>query len=190
MLVLGLGGAGVEIARRAHAFGMRVRALDDKKRERPDFVFSLEKLDKLLERLSEADVVALALPLTEKTRGVIGMKQLTMMKDAYLVNAASTGLLDLKEIGHAYAAFRGAFTGGKWAFWRDRRIALDTTDVGSLPRDHWLRSLPKAVLTAYEGPPSREARERQWRLYRENVRRFVAGEALLCVVEPIPGGKR
>jgi hypothetical protein len=46
------------------------------------------------------------------------------------------------------------------------------------------RELPPGVLsTSRRGGQSAEARERQWRLFRENVRRFAAGEPLLCVVE-------
>src|SRR5262249_55821952 len=43
MVVVGLGGVGTQISRRAHAFGMRVRAIDGKEMERPAFVFSLDK---------------------------------------------------------------------------------------------------------------------------------------------------
>ena len=64
MLVIGLGGTGAQISRRAHAFGMRVMAIDSRQRDRPDFVFSLDKPDKLMELLPKADVVVLACPLT------------------------------------------------------------------------------------------------------------------------------
>ena len=47
MLVVGLGGIGTQISRRAHAFGMRVMAVDPKDMERPAFVFSLDKPAKL-----------------------------------------------------------------------------------------------------------------------------------------------
>ena len=122
MLLLGLGGSGEEIARRANAFGVRVRALDDRVTHKPDIVFSLEKLDRLVERLPEADVVVLALPLTEKTRGILNAKTLAAMKkNALLVNAAHTALVDLPALAKAIAgkAIRGA--------------GLDTTDVGPCP---------------------------------------------------------
>ncbi len=171
MLLVGLGGSGEQIARRAHAFGMRVVALDDGAGERPDFVFALEKLDRLADRLPRADVVVLALPLTEKTRGLFGAAQLgRMKKSALLVNAAHTGLVDLKALAGAV---------------KEKRIAgaaLDTTDVGPLKADHPLRKLPGVVLTAHQGKPAPEAQQRQWRLLRENVRRFAAGEPLLGVV--------
>jgi phosphoglycerate dehydrogenase-like enzyme/glyoxylase-like metal-dependent hydrolase (beta-lactamase superfamily II) len=171
ILLVGLGGSGEQIARRAQAFGARVRALDDQAAERPDYVFSLEKLSTLLERLPEADFVVLALPLTAKNQGIIGAKALKLMKkSALLVNAAHTSLVDLAALAEAVQTREIAGAG------------LDTTDTGSLPADHVLRKLPTVVLTAHHGVPSPEAQERHWRLYRENVRRFAAGEPLLCVV--------
>jgi phosphoglycerate dehydrogenase-like enzyme/glyoxylase-like metal-dependent hydrolase (beta-lactamase superfamily II) len=172
VLLLGLGGSGVQIARRAAAFGATVRALDNTASERPDFVLSLEKLDRLSDRLGEADVVVLALPLTEKTRGIVGAKALkAMKKSALIVNAAHTPLVDLPALA---AAVEGGTIAG---------AGLSTSDRGPLPDDHPLRKLAGVVLTAHAGAPSPEAEARRWRLYRENVRRFAAGEALLCVVE-------
>jgi phosphoglycerate dehydrogenase-like enzyme/glyoxylase-like metal-dependent hydrolase (beta-lactamase superfamily II) len=172
ILLVGLGGSGVQIARRANAFGARVRAVDDQAAERPEFVFSLEKLSALRERLADADVVILALPLTEKTRGIIDTKALkAMKKSALLVNAAHTALVDLDALAQAIRSKQIAGAG------------LDTTDVGPLPAAHALRKLTAVVLASHAGAPSPEAQERQWRLYRENVRRFVAGEALLSVME-------
>src|SRR5262245_57006282 len=74
MLLVGLGSTGEQVARRAGGFGMKVIALDDDARDRPAFVAGLHKLDRLMERLPSADVVVLALPLSEKTRGVFGEK--------------------------------------------------------------------------------------------------------------------
>src|SRR5262249_27803657 len=86
MLVVGLGGIGTQVARRAHAFGMRVLAVDPNEAiERPSFVFSLDRPAKLMQLLPQANVVLLACPLTEQTRGMIGASQLqAMKKTAYL----------------------------------------------------------------------------------------------------------
>lgn len=165
MLLVGLGGTGEQIARRADAFGLRVLALDDEAKERPDGVFRLEKLDQLDARLAEADVVVLALPLTEKNRGLIGGKRLGLMKKgAVLINAAHTPLVDLKALAAAGIA-----------------AGIDTTDVGELPRTHPLRKAPGVLLTS--AARKAELPERLLMLYRENVRRFAAGEPLLSVVE-------
>src|SRR5262249_6111000 len=87
MLVVGLGGVGTEISRRAHAFGMRVLAIDPKDMERPAYVFSLDKPARLMELLPRADVVVLACPLTAETRGLMGKAQFqAMKKTAYVIN--------------------------------------------------------------------------------------------------------
>jgi phosphoglycerate dehydrogenase-like enzyme/glyoxylase-like metal-dependent hydrolase (beta-lactamase superfamily II) len=172
MLVIGLGGTGTQIARRANAFGMRVRAIDPRETEKPSFVFSLNKPEKLMELLPLADVVVLASPLTTTTKGTLGAKQFqAMKKTAYVINSAHTGLVDLNALADALEAKTIAGAG------------LDTTDVGPLAGDHPLRSLPGVVLTAHRGSPSPEAVERRWRLLRDNVRRFANGEPLLGVVD-------
>jgi phosphoglycerate dehydrogenase-like enzyme/glyoxylase-like metal-dependent hydrolase (beta-lactamase superfamily II) len=176
MLVVGLGGIGTQIARRAHGFGMRVRAIDPRDLERPEFVFSLSKPDRLSEMLPQADVVVLACPLTAETRGLIGTAQLqAMKKTAYLINIARGGIVKTDAL---VAALKGKQIAG---------AGLDVTDPEPLPDDHPLWKLPNVVLSPHVGGQSPEARERQWRLWRENLRRFVAGEPLLCVVDRTRG---
>ena len=80
MLVIGLGGIGSEIARRAAAFGMRVLATDPKVWERPLFVEELHKPDQFHALLPRANVVASAVPLTKASRKMIGAKEFGMMK--------------------------------------------------------------------------------------------------------------
>jgi phosphoglycerate dehydrogenase-like enzyme/glyoxylase-like metal-dependent hydrolase (beta-lactamase superfamily II) len=170
LLVVGLGPVGKQVSRRAHAFGMRVLAIDQKEKDRPDYVFSLEAPAKLPERLGEADVVVLACPLTDETRGLVGEAQLkAMKKGAVLVNVGAAPLVKADAVVEALKDGRLAGAG------------LDAAGTAALASDHPLRKLPNVVLGPGGSDP--EAAERQWRLWRENVRRFVAGEPLLCVVE-------
>src|SRR5207237_8135882 len=64
---------------------------------------------------------------------------------------------------------------------------LDVTDPEPLPADHPLCKMSSVVISPHLGGQSPEATARQWRLWRENVRRFVAGEPLLCVVDKSKG---
>jgi cyclase len=172
MLVVGLGGIGTQIARRADAFGMRVMAIDPKEMEQPSFVFSLDKPSKLMELLPKADVVVLACPLTPETRGMIGASQLKAMKPtAYLINIARGGLVQTQALLEAKIA----------------GVGLDVTDPEPLPGDHPLWKLPNVVISPHLGGQSDARADRQWRLWRENVRRFVAGEPLVCVVDKVKG---
>jgi phosphoglycerate dehydrogenase-like enzyme len=72
----------------------------------------------------------------------------------------------------------------------NKRIAgagLDVTDPEPLPAGHALWKLTNVVISPHIGGQSPSGMERQWRLWRENVRRFVAGERLLCVVDKEKG---
>jgi phosphoglycerate dehydrogenase-like enzyme/glyoxylase-like metal-dependent hydrolase (beta-lactamase superfamily II) len=170
MLVVGLGGAGIQVARRAHAFGMRVQAIESRDIERPSFVFSLDKPGRLKELLPGADVVVLTCPLTEATRGLMGAEELgAMKKSAYLINISGAGLLRPADLAEALAAKRLAGVG--------MDAAVEP------PKEHPLPKLAGVVFSGPGGSQSAQSQERQWRLFRENVRRFAAGEPLLCVVE-------
>jgi cyclase len=176
MLVVGLGGIGTQISRRAHAFGMRVRAIDPKDMERPAFVFSLDKPNRLMDLLPMADVVVLSCPLTAETRGLIGEKQLqAMKKGAYLINVARGGLVDTTALQAALASKHLAGAG------------MDVTDPEPLPDGHPLWRMPNVVISPHVGAESPGLADRRWRLWRENIRRFVAGEPLLGVVDKEKG---
>jgi cyclase len=177
MLVVGLGGIGTQIARRAEAFGMRVMAIDPNEAiVRPSYVFSLERTDKLVDRIPQADVVVLACPLTHETRGMFGKAQFAAMKkSALFINIARGGLMKMDDL---VAALKNGDIAG---------AGLDVTDPEPLPNEHPLWKLKNVIVTPHLGGQSDGARDRQWRLFRENVRRFVAGDPLLCVVNKQKG---
>ncbi len=173
MLIVGLGGNGSQIAKRAHSFGMRVMAIDpNTAMTRPAFVFSISPPSELLNLLPKADVVVLACPLTKETRGLMGASQFAAMKpSAYFINVGRGGLVQTPDLVAVLQKHQLAGAG------------LDVTDPEPLPDGHPLWSLKNVVISPHHGALSAAARDRQWRLYRENVRRFVAGERLLCVVD-------
>jgi phosphoglycerate dehydrogenase-like enzyme/glyoxylase-like metal-dependent hydrolase (beta-lactamase superfamily II) len=173
MLIVGLGGIGTQIAKRAHSFGMEVTAVDPNDAlVRPSFVYSLRHPKELQQLLRKADVVVLACPLTAQTRGMFGATQFEAMKrSAYFINVARGGLVDTPEL--VVALKKGQIAGA----------GLDVTDPEPIPDSHPLWQLANVVMSQHVGGQSAGARDRQWRLYRENVRRFVAGEPLLCVVD-------
>ena len=90
MFVVGLGGIGTEIAKRAHGFGMRVIGTRRSDSPSPDFIDKTGKPDDLMEFLKEADVVALAVPLTpETTENLIDEKAFATMKRQQLPHQCS-----------------------------------------------------------------------------------------------------
>jgi cyclase len=177
MLIVGLGGSGTQLAKRAHAFGMRVMALDPKPDlERPSFVFSLNHPKEMQALLPKADVVVLTCPLTAETRGFFGASQFQAMKpSAYLINSARGALVRTPDL--VAALQKGQIAGA----------GLDVTDPEPIPESDPIWKVKNVVISPHNGAQGPEARDRVWRLYRENVRRFVAGEPLLCVVDKQKG---
>jgi phosphoglycerate dehydrogenase-like enzyme/glyoxylase-like metal-dependent hydrolase (beta-lactamase superfamily II) len=174
IVVVGLGADGRQVARRAHAFGMRVRVVDMDVKERPAYVFSLDRPERLMALLPGADVVVLTGPLTKSNLGLIGADQLKVMKkSAYLINSGAPGLI----VG---APLAEALQGGRLA-----GVGIDAATARTFADE--ITRLPSLAVYFHNGPASPESRDRQWRLYRENVRRFVAGEHLLCVVDKVKG---
>jgi phosphoglycerate dehydrogenase-like enzyme/glyoxylase-like metal-dependent hydrolase (beta-lactamase superfamily II) len=172
MLLIGLGEDGRAIARRANAFGLRVQALDPKETERPEFVFSLNKPDRLMDLLPKADVVVLAAARGAGTPGMMGEKQFQAMKpSALFISVASADLIQRDALLTAL---------------ENKNLAGAGLDVSS---GNWpnAAAIPAARPNLLRAPLSPAAApeygERSWRLLRENVRRFVAGEPLLCVVD-------
>jgi phosphoglycerate dehydrogenase-like enzyme/glyoxylase-like metal-dependent hydrolase (beta-lactamase superfamily II) len=176
MLVIGVGGIGTQMSRRAHGFGMRIVGVDSQDVNRPGFVYGIHKLDELLELLSGADVVLVSCPLTPETRGMIGEKELgAMKKTAWLINIARGGIVKTEDLVKALENKQIAGAG------------LDVTEPEPLPADHPLWRMPNVAITPHTGATSPEGIDRAWRVFKENVRRFVAGEALLCVVDKKKG---
>ncbi|HET7811103.1 MAG TPA: NAD(P)-dependent oxidoreductase, partial [Steroidobacteraceae bacterium] len=80
MLVAGLGGIGLEVARRAHALGMNVIATRNSSRDKPDYVSYVGLADELPTLIGQADVVVSALPLVPATTNLFDAKMLARMK--------------------------------------------------------------------------------------------------------------
>ncbi len=174
MGIIGLGAIGVEVAKRAASFGMRVVAVDPRRTDRPPEVAEIYRPDRLLELLSQADVVVICAPHTRDTEKMIRAEQLRRMKKtAYLVNVGRGPIVDLADLAEALRA--GTIAGA----------GLDVTDPEPLPAEHPLWSLPNALITphaASECPNDKmEVRKRQ--MIMENIRRFAVGEQLLNVVD-------
>jgi phosphoglycerate dehydrogenase-like enzyme len=175
LLVIALGGIGSEIARRAFGFGMRVLATDPKVIEKPLYVEELHRPDAFHRLIPSADVIASAVPLTPLSRGMIGAKEFGMMKrGTILINVSRGAVVDT-------AALVGALDRGQVA-----AAGLDVTDPEPLPAGHplWTRNV---IVTPHTAGQSPGGRRRSHELFRENLRRFVAGEMLLNVVDKKAG---
>lgn len=176
MLVVGLGGIGREVAKRAKGFGMTVWATKRTPTEPPSYVDRQETSDQLMAMLPDADVVVLCVPLTDETRGMIGADAFAAMTPgSYLINIARGPVVDTDAL--MLALQNGALAGA----------GLDVTDPEPLPADHPLWQIPNLLITPHVAARSGLTSDDWTRLYRENLIRFARGQALLNVVDKQAG---
>jgi phosphoglycerate dehydrogenase-like enzyme len=172
LLVVGLGGVGTEVARRAHGLGMRVIAIRNSSRNGPDFVDYVGLSDELHKLAAGADVIVNALPLTEETRGLYN-------RDFF--DAAKRGAYFI-SVGRG----ESTVTADLVAALKDGRLSaagLDVTDPEPLPAGHELYRLPNVIITPHAAAETDQGRWRRWLVIRENLRRYVNGERMLNVVD-------
>jgi len=172
MLVIGLGGIGTEAARRAAALDMRVIGTRRSSRAGPDFVDYVGLSDELLALAAEADFIVNALPLTPETTGLLDAKFFNAAKrGAYLINVGRGPTVVTDDL--VAALERGQLAGA----------GLDVTDPEPLPANHVLWQMDNVIITPHVAS-SDSNRARHMILFKENLRRFAAGDALLNVVDP------
>lgn len=172
MLVVGLGGIGTEAARRAAALDMRVIGTRRSSREGPNFVDYVGLSDELFKLAAEADFIVNALPLTEETTGLLDKEFFTAAKrGAILINVGRGPTVVTDDLIAALKTGQIAAAG------------LDVTDPEPLPAEHPLWQMDNVIITPHvSARDSNRVRHRI--LLAENLRRFVAGDALLNVVDP------
>jgi phosphoglycerate dehydrogenase-like enzyme len=176
LLVVGLGGIGTEVAKRAHGLGMRVIATRNSRREGPDYVEYVGLADEYRTLASRADVVVNATPLTPQTRGMFDAAFFAAMKDdAFFINIGRGESVVTADLTAALQA--GAIGGA----------GLDVTDPEPLPPRHALWSMSNVVITPHIATSSDFRSERTVTLVAENVRRYVRGDALLSIVDLASG---
>jgi phosphoglycerate dehydrogenase-like enzyme len=172
LLVVGLGGIGTEVARRAHALGMRVIATRNSSREGPRFVAKVGLSNELHALAAEADVVVNATPLTPETTGIFNAAFFAAMKKGgYFINVGRGKSVVTDDL---VAALRSGQVGG---------AGLDVTEPEPLPDGHPLWSQRNVIITPHVAAASDVQNQRYWILVVENLRRYAAGEPLLNVVD-------
>ncbi len=172
LLVVGLGGIGTEVARRAAALEMRVVGTRRSSSEGPDFVEYVGLSDELHELAAEADFIVNALPLTTETAGIFNSEFFAATKrGAHFINVGRGKSVVTADLVAALESGQIAGAG------------LDVTDPEPLPSDHALWHMSNVIITPHIAGRGGN-RIRHNILATENLRRFVAGDALLNVVDP------
>lgn len=164
--VLGLGKLGSQAAAVGTAFGMRVVAHSANLTDERAVECSAERLD-LDQLLAQSDIVTVHLILSDRTRGLIGARELGLMKpSAYLVNTSRGPIVDEAALIDALQrkAIRGA--------------GIDVYEVEPLPADHALRKLDNVLLTGHTGYVLEEMYALAYGEALEDVQAWLAGEPL------------
>ncbi len=164
VLVVGYGAIGEAVERRLAGFEVEVVRVARSSRD------GVHAYGELPDLLPGADVVVLVVPLTDLTRRMVDAAFLARMKDgALLVNVARGAVVD---------------TDALVAELRSGRIsaALDVTDPEPLPQGHPLWGCPNLLVTPHVGGASTAMEPRAYRLVRDQLARFAAGEPLANVM--------
>jgi len=168
LLVVGLGSIGTEVGRLAHALGMRVIATRNSSRSGPAFVDYVGLSNEMYELAGQADVVYAAVPNTPDTQDMFNARFFDAMKEsAYFVSIVRLPVVN----------------------WDDLKDALRSGSIAGfgaddLPQDDFeLWDMPRVIMTPHVSDYSNRYRDNQFLLYRENLRRYVAGDRMLNVVD-------
>jgi len=176
VLVVGLGGIGTEVARRASALGMRVVATRASGREGPSFVSYVGLPSELSKLAGEADFIVNTVPLTPATTGMFDAGFFAAAKQgAFFINVGRGKSVVQEDLVAALKSGRIAGAG------------LDVTDPEPLPADHPLWKFPNVIITPHMSAESDVDEQVRFAIVRENLRRYVAGEKMLSVVDVAKG---
>lgn len=170
--VLGLGDLGDSFARKAHLLGSKVLAVKNTLFPEPEYVDQLYQTKELDRVLKKADNVVLTLPLTEKTRGIIGRRELKLMgEEALLVNVGRGPLIQKEALLEALS--------NDWI----AGAALDVTDPEPLPEDSPLWDFDNVIITPHNAGFAPSIKQGYLQLFKENLRRFLQNKELINKVD-------
>ncbi|MDP9190394.1 MAG: D-2-hydroxyacid dehydrogenase [Acidobacteriota bacterium] len=163
--IIGYGGIGHAVARRAEALGMHVLTTR-RRRELGDPAIE--------EVIAESHYVVMCTPLTPSTHRLMSRERIAMMKsEAVFINIGRGGTVDEDALLDALRNHR------------IRGAALDVFDVEPLPPEHPLWQLDNILISPHSADHTDDAHARAMNFYIENLRRFRAGESLENVVDKV-----
>ncbi|HEV8641047.1 MAG TPA: D-2-hydroxyacid dehydrogenase [Methylomirabilota bacterium] len=176
MGIVGFGGTGREVARRALGFGMRVLAVDIEDVPPEPGVEAIWKPDRLHDLLGASDVVVIGLPLTKATHHLFTRDLFRRMRpSAVLINVTRGAIVYGDDL------LRALEEGLIWA------AGLDVTDPEPLPAGHPLWTHPRVIVTPHTAGGSPRRAGRAIDTLCENLRRLRAGQPLVAVIDKRKG---
>ncbi len=181
MGIVGFGGIGRQVARRAKAMDMRVVAADiqgfypEQIGDLCDTLYHVQG-DGLEELLAQSDVVVSAAPHTPISEGMFGREEFAQMKrGAFFINVSRGKLVDTPAI---VEALKSSHLKG---------VALDVTDPEPLPAGHPLWEFENVIITSHISGRSQYSWKRLQAVFADNVYRYVNGYPLVNRVDKVAG---
>ena len=174
--IVGLGGTGIDVARRAQGFDMRTIAVDPETVEAPSFVHEVWQMNRFHELLAQSDVVAICAPLTPETHGMFNDAAFQAMQShALLVNVTRGKIVDGPAL---LRALNNGSIGG---------AGLDVTPEEPLPTDSPLWDMPNVIITPHVAGGSPIRLDRTVGLFCDNLERTLVGKPLLSIIDKEKG---
>ena len=177
MGIVGMGGIGSAIARRAHyGFDMRVVGTDARPMAKPEYVAELHDPTWFRTMVPQVDVLVLAAPLTAQTRNLVTEEVFrSMKKGSYFLAMSRGGLFDDKALVKALQ--EGWIAGA----------GLDVFPQEPIPADHPIWDCKNVVITPHTSGWGPDAQTRAAELFGDNLRRYSLGLPLRNVVDKAAG---
>ncbi len=175
--IFGFGGIGAASARLMRCVGMRVHAINRRgaSDEPVDWIGTPKQLDTLL---AASDVFLITAPLTRATEGIIGARELGLMKpDAILINLARGEIIDEAAL-YQHLKANPKFTACIDAWW------VEPVRHGRFEMGHAFMQLPNVIASPHNSASVAMARGVGLRRMGENCRRAFAGEPVLNLIGP------
>src|SRR5690606_38980449 len=172
--LVGRGGFGLEMAKRAQGYNMTIIAVDAGRTSKPDHVAGLKPAtrENLHDLLRRSDVVMLACPLTPETYHLISTEELAQMKSsAYLINVTRGGIIDEPALVEALKNNQIAGAG------------LDVTEKEPLVADSPLWDAPNLILTPHRAGASQHRPRKIFEFFMQNLERYINGERPVNVID-------
>ncbi len=169
--IVGMGGIGMQMTKRAKGFDMYVIGVDAYRTDKPDNVDELLPIAQLADAMSRVDVVMIACPLTEETRGLINAGNLSVMQStAFFINVARGPIVNEPDLIEVLQAGKIAGAG------------LDVTEVEPLPKESPLWDLDNVIITPHAAGGSQHRARRATEFFLDNLERYLKEEPLQNVV--------
>jgi phosphoglycerate dehydrogenase-like enzyme len=180
--IIGLGAIGREMAKRAKAFGMNViGSKKDINKDRElfkdfvDEIYPMEQLDKVIKK---SLFIFISVPLTKETENLISERELSLMKDKYLINIARGKVVNEEALYNALK--NGILKGAAIDVW----YVYPQHNEKIYPSKYPFHELDNIIMTPHSAGFTVESVQRNWLFTFKNVIKFAKGEKIENIVDP------